>query len=271
MTRDSLPSNPCVLCCGDRFQLQPLVTIDNTTTVGRSVFAEEALRRRFVQLSITISQYRLNPEYSQFLHQFRTTRPSQQTVDQINRHGIFQEFPAAVTREVIQEHIRHSPNTLFLVLSRQTETFINNTCVEFFFHDQHPFPTRGEDLEPLVLYIGLPVIITQNRCKKTRYVNGITGTIAFFRDDTYFLRSDDQTIPIFPLFNEHQVMYYPLRSAYATTIHKIQGQTLDHVTLVFDMPSITPGMGYVALSRVASLDRVVPMLRLTRSHFSPVQ
>ena len=45
------------------------------------------------------------------------------------------------------------------------------------------------------------------------------------------------------------------------------GQAVEHVTRVFDMGMLSPAGGYVAVSRVSSLDNVVPLLRLRRSHF----
>lgn len=53
-----------------------------------------------------------------------------------------------------------------------------------------------------------------------------------------------------PSWNVGGVMYYPIRLAYATTVHKSQGLTLDHVQI--DCRSqffASPNMAYVALSR----------------------
>ena len=44
-------------------------------------------------------------------------------------------------------------------------------------------------------------------------------------------------------------------------------QTLEHITLAFDIHMLSPAIGYVALSRVSSIDNVVPLLRLRKSHF----
>ena len=44
-------------------------------------------------------------------------------------------------------------------------------------------------------------------------------------------------------------------------------QTLEHITLAFDIRMLSPAVGYVALSRVSSFDNVVPLLRLRKSHF----
>ena len=269
MTRDSLPGNPCVVFVGDRFQLQPLQTRNGITRIGNSIFTDELVRNRFLNLPISSSQFRLNQEYSTFLLQFRTSRPPQSAVDVYNDNRISPEFPTSLTSELVHNHLQRTPETLFLCLSRSTESFINTACVEFFFRDAIPFSVLGDQLEPLQVYIGMPVLITENRCKKTRYVNDTTGTVAYFQGSAFFIQATDVMIPVFPVY-QGNCMYYPLRPAYASTVHKIQGQTLQHVTLVFDMQSITAGMSYVAVSRVPSIDKVVPMFLLTRRHFSPV-
>lgn len=53
-----------------------------------------------------------------------------------------------------------------------------------------------------------------------------------------------------------QVTSMPLRLGFAVTVHKSQGQTL-HGVVVDLTKCFTPGLGYVALSRVANLDSLV--------------
>ena len=85
--------------------------------------------------------------------------------------------------------------------------------------------------------------------------------------DTIFIEnSSNDIIPVFPVYFEER-QFFPIVAGYAFTIHKIMGQTLEHITLVFDMRMLSPAVGYVALSRVSSLENVVPLVRLRKSHF----
>ena len=94
----------------------------------------------------------------------------------------------------------------------------------------------------------------------------MTGKVKYAEGNIIFIQSADKIIPIFPVYQDG-VPYYPILAGYASTVHKITGQTSPHITLVFNMRILSQGVGYVALSRVSSLDNVVPLLRLRRSHF----
>ena len=188
----------------------------------------------------------------------------------INANRISPEFPTSISAELVHRHLQEAPNTLFLCISRAAERFISTACVEHCFGGCDHFAILGDDQSHMLLYIGLPVIITINRCKRTKYVNGAAGTVSFHHGDVVFIKSKDVIIPVFPVYSNN-IKYYPLRYAYVSTVHKIKGQTLEHVTLVFVMKLITYGMGYIAASRVDSLDKVVSMFPLTRQHFLPVQ
>jgi hypothetical protein len=50
---------------------------------------------------------------------------------------------------------------------------------------------------------------------------------------------------------------YPLRLAWAVTIHKAQGKTFDEVVVDFGRGTFAPGQAYVALSRCTSIDGLV--------------
>ena len=92
------------------------------------------------------------------------------------------------------------------------------------------------------------------------------GKVKYIDQNTVFVQTANAVVPVFAVYRDRQE-YFPIVAGYASTIHKVMGQTLQHVTLAFDMRMLSPAVGYVALSRVSSLDNVVPLLRLRKSHF----
>jgi ATP-dependent DNA helicase PIF1 len=115
--------------------------------------------------------------------------------------------------------------------------------------------------EILTLKVGAEVMFVANNFGEG-FVNGSRGTVVGFQDDLPLvtLLSNGQTIRV----NQHswtlmeddkkkaEAMQLPLRLAWAITIHKSQGMSLDAAEIDLGK-TFTPGMGYVALSRVRSL------------------
>jgi ATP-dependent exoDNAse (exonuclease V) alpha subunit len=106
------------------------------------------------------------------------------------------------------------------------------------------------------------VIFLQNDPQK-RWINGTRGTVTKIEVDKITVRKDggrevnvDKTT--FSLQDAEgnvtaTVIQFPLTLAYATTIHKSQGATLDEVWC--DLRSLwEPGQAYVALSRLRSAE-----------------
>jgi ATP-dependent exoDNAse (exonuclease V) alpha subunit len=118
--------------------------------------------------------------------------------------------------------------------------------------------------ERLVLKIGAQVMFVKNN-REAGYANGTMGKVSGF---------DEKGIPIVQTYNGEEITAYaeeweieeddrvvaritqiPLRLAWAITIHKSQGMSLDAAEIDLGK-SFVQGMGYVALSRVRTLEGI---------------
>jgi ATP-dependent exoDNAse (exonuclease V) alpha subunit len=128
--------------------------------------------------------------------------------------------------------------------------------------------------EQLVLKIGARVMFLRNDTAGPdgpRFVNGTLGTVTKITD-TVTVDVDGEGVLVEPVTWEkvryeyspvtktisHDVVaeftQFPLRLAWAVTIHKAQGKTLDAAVIDLGQRAFAPGQTYVAFSRLTSLD-----------------
>ncbi|CAA6805291.1 MAG: putative helicase [uncultured Sulfurovum sp.] len=117
-------------------------------------------------------------------------------------------------------------------------------------------------LEELTLKKGAMVIFIKNNPEKF-YVNGTTGMVVGFENDIPVVKTstgqkirvvaEDWTLENDKGENVATVSQMPLRLAWAITIHKSQGMTLDAVQIDLSQ-TFEVGQGYVALSRIRNIE-----------------
>ncbi|HEY2643559.1 MAG TPA: AAA family ATPase [Galbitalea sp.] len=124
--------------------------------------------------------------------------------------------------------------------------------------------------ETLELKVGAQVMFLRNDSDQ-RWVNGSIGTVTKI-DSTVWVDVDGDVHQVQPaVWEKYRYSYsqatkslrkdivaeftqFPLRLAWAVTIHKSQGKTYDRAIVDLGQRSFAPGQTYVALSRISELD-----------------
>ena len=165
----------------------------------------------------------------------------------------------------------------------KNKEYILNASIEGIFSEQ-AFPVE----QNLILKVGARVMFVKNDSEKIkRYYNGKIGTVTKIEEDKIWVEcTDAETTTLISLSKEtwKNIRYavnpkskkieeeelgsftqYPLRLAWAITIHKSQGLTFDNA-LVDAAAAFASGQVYVALSRCRSLDGL--LLKSSINHSS---
>eukprot|EP00972_Heterocapsa_arctica_P016202 2389607-Heterocapsa_arctica.AAC.1 len=101
------------------------------------------------------------------------------------------------------------------------------------------------------VFLGMRVVLTKNLNKSIGFVNGMGAEVLGMDTHGNILVLTEQgiRISVHPYTEEDRTVHFPMRLGYASTLHKVQGATLKHVTIWLDVPNMSAA-AYVALSRV---------------------
>lgn len=263
-----------MILSGDLHQLPPVVSGQETPILrerygGSYFFNAPAFKdAEFSLLALKHVFRQAEPRFLALLGALRTGRVTPN--DEAVLRGLVSSKSAV---EASETHVVLTPNNANAYRINQARLDGLNTRSQVFEADvqgqfeEKAFPTEA-DLE---LKEGARVMLIKND-PEGRWVNGTLATVAGFSGSRVIVEIDDHVYEIEPTAWEkyryeldpetkkvkREVVgtfkQMPLRLAYAVTIHKAQGLTLDKVFIDFDSGMFAHGQAYVAFSRARSLD-----------------
>lgn len=249
-----------VVLCGDFFQLPP---VNRSSSTYNFVYKSKSWESLDIRVCYLEKEYR--QEDKQFLH----------ILSEIRRNNISKPSIKVLAARMYR---RVSNITTRLYTHNSDVDAINEEELSKLPGHLHEYLMDGKGTEYLVdimkksclapahlkLKVGAVVMFVKNNFEKG-YVNGTLGTVADFNKKGYplVLTSNGEYVEVsssdWTIEEDGEVKarisQLPLRLAWAITIHKSQGMTLDGAEIDLGKPFV-PGMGYVALSRVRSLQGI---------------
>jgi len=251
-----------IILTGDLFQLPPINRDDTTIDFAHLSDAWKELQPKICYLS---EQHRqANDPLLDLLEAMRADDVGEAHFDALSeRLGL--DVPSGVSITKLYAHnqdVEQINDTHLKAISDDAKTFVMETYGVQAKIDQLTKSVLAPEV--LELKVGAEVMFVANNFSEG-FVNGSRGKVVRFKDGSPLveLQLNKRIIAV----EKHgwaleedgkeraRVSQLPLRLAWAITIHKSQGMSLDSAEIDLSR-AFTPGMGYVALSRVRSLDGV---------------
>ena len=261
-----------LLLIGDLAQLTPVVTPEDERLLKPHYdtpyfFGSKALQQiDYVTIQLEHVYRQQDLSFIDILNQVRIGHPSAQALAMLNSR-VSQTPSEGAIRLTTHNQLANFYNESELQRIK-SKAFMFKAKIEGTFPD-YAYPTA----DALILKLGAQVMFVKNDPSgKRRYYNGRIGRVTYVDQSKILVlcEGDEDAVEVEPLqwentrytLNEEtrkietEVMgtftQYPLRLAWAITIHKSQGLTFDRAIIDANQ-SFAPGQVYVALSRCRTL------------------
>ena len=261
-----------IILLGDIHQLPPVIRenerdiFDNFYPNGHYFFHANCYQNSNISTYELTKIYRQkDAEFINILNKIRSGNVTEADLLPLNNKVVNQDS------NVLYETIILSPT------NRKVDTInsvnlqnINSETFSYQSSETGEFREKPAD-EILELKVGAQVMLIKNDIKSPkRWVNGSIGIVTDLTANSIHLKIKNKVHKITQdtwekfdyLIKDGEVLHevvatftqYPIKLAWAVTIHKSQGQTFEKVIIDLDRGSFAPGQTYVALSRVTSLE-----------------
>ena len=274
-----------MLFVGDIYQLEPVLKEEDRKLLQAfyqsSYFFDAKVFQQIPLVSIELRKvYRQNdPTFISILDKIRTNQINNKDLARINEQVCPKEKEEPVEKEKDKDlsvTLSSRRDTVDWINSQQLDllpndkvTFFGNITGEF---PESSLPTSME----LVLKVGAQIMFIKNDIEK-QWVNGTLGTVSGIDEEDGLLyihteENEDLQVEretwenIRYRFNEEEQKIeeeqigtfeqFPVKLAWAITVHKSQGLTFKNVTIDFTGGVFAGGQTYVALSRCKSLEGI---------------
>ncbi len=265
-----------VLLCGDMLQLPPIVKDEEWEILSkyyRSIYFFSALvlqKNKLLKFELETVHRQKDLEYTALLNSIRSTSLREEDLEVLNSRCIsnfnISEFENLIT---LTTHNAHADNINKLKLSKidSPEEIFNAELKGDF--PEHLLPVEKK----LVLKVGAQIMFVKNDSSSEKlYYNGKIGIIdSIIKDKIIVLTQDGIRVEI-KMYEWSNIKYsidasndeieerivgtykqYPIKLAWAITIHKSQGLTFEKA--IIDIKNVfASGQIYVALSRIKTLE-----------------
>ena len=273
-----------VIVFGDLFQLPPVVNMDESSLLeriypnGQFFFHSNIFQdAQFKTLEIQSIYRQTDDHFIYLLNAVRDGSITNSQIDNLNDSLVdnFEMDEGKIILTTTNARASGINQNYLKQLSSEEFSYRAQATGQFY---KELFPTD----EVLKLKKGAQVIMIKNDPEK-RWVNGSIGTIHDIAekkikvkinhkiyevkkekwDRIQYSYDDDQQEVLENVTGSFK--QYPMRLAWAITIHKSQGQTFEKVIIDMSQGSFAPGQLYVALSRCISLEGIELLRPLKKS------